>query len=313
MDTGREKRMINKIKSNIGKYFIGKDGVVENVLICLLAGGHILIEDVPGLGKTTLTSVTAKSIKSSFGRIQCTPDVLPSDITGFSVYNQKTGEFDFCEGVVSNQILLVDEINRATPKTQSALLEAMAEGQVTVDGNVHKLPELFMVIATQNPSEYIGTYPLPEAQMDRFMMCISVGYPDRDEEMRIAKNMLEGIRVTDVDAVCSVDDILNLRSEVDKVSVNDAVLTYIVDIIRATREEERFVTGASPRAMKALVKASMAKAFIEGRNFVKPDDVKAVVRDVLLHRFSLTAKARCSSDDVRKIFDSIVVKVKVPM
>jgi len=305
--------MVKKLRENIGKYFIGKDRAVENVLLCLISGGHILIEDVPGLGKTTLTSVVAKSIQSSFGRIQCTPDVLPSDITGFSVYNQKTGEFDFCEGVVSNEIILVDEINRSTPKTQSSLLEAMAEGQVTVDGVIHKLPELFMVIATQNQNDYIGTYPLPEAQMDRFMMCISIGYPDKEEELRIAHNMLNGVKTVDAEPVISVEDVLNIRAEVEKIKVSDAVLSYIIDIIRITREEERFVEGASPRAMKALLKASMAKAYIEGRDYVKPDDVKAVVKPVLLHRFTLTPKARCAGENIEKIFDSLVVKVKVPV
>ena len=305
--------MINKLKENISKYFIGKEEAVENILVCLLAGGHVLIEDVPGLGKTTLTSVMSKSIRSSFGRVQCTPDVLPSDITGFSIFNQKTGEFEYNEGTVMNELLLVDEINRATPKTQSALLEAMAENQVTVDGVVHKLPELFMVIATQNPSEFVGTYPLPEAQLDRFMMRISIGYPGKNEEIQIAKNLINGIKLADAEGICTVEDIMNLRREVDKVSVSDKVLEYIVDIIRETREEPRIEVGASPRAMLALLKASMAKAYICGRDFVKPDDVKAVVRPVLLHRFALTSQARCKNEDISNIFDSVLVKVKIPM
>lgn len=305
--------MINKLRDNINRYFIGKEDAVTDVLICLLAGGHILIEDVPGLGKTMLTSTVAKSIGSSFGRIQCTPDVLPSDITGFSMYNQKTLEFEYKEGVVNNEILLVDEINRATPKTQSALLEAMAEGQVTVDGAIHKLPELFMVIATQNPSEYIGTYPLPEAQMDRFMMRISIGYPGRDEELEIARGVLSEVVHSEVMSVASVYDVMRMREEVSRLKVSEGVLSYIVDIIRATREEERFIQGASIRAMKALVKASMARAYIQGRDYVKPDDVKAVAKQVLLHRFTLTPEARCQNDDVKKIFESIIVGVKIPM
>lgn len=301
------------LKNNISKYFVGKEDVVDNVLICLLAGGHILIEDVPGLGKTTLAGVLSKSIQCSFGRIQCTPDTLPGDITGVSIYNQKSGEFEFSEGAVMHQLVLVDEINRTTPKTQSSLLEAMAEGQVTVDGGIHKLPEPFMVIATENPVEYVGTYPLPEAQLDRFMMCIKIGYPDKENELRIARQKLEGRVINDAEAVCTTKDILSMKEEVSKVNVSDAVLSYIVDIIRATREEDRYVLGASPRAMLALTNAAQARAYLNSRDYVNPDDVKAVARQVLVHRFSLTAKARGLREDTLSIFNSILSKVKVPV
>lgn len=304
---------VTKLRDNISQYFIGKEDVVENLLVCMLAGGHVLIEDVPGLGKTTLASVLAKSIQCSFGRIQCTPDTLPGDITGVSVFNQQTSKFEFCEGVVMNQLILVDEINRATPKTQSSLLEAMAENQVTVDGTIHKLPELFMVIATQNPSEYIGTYPLPEAQVDRFMMCLSIGYPEKEQELQIARQMLEGKVVAKANAICSTEDIVRIKKEVEQVKVSEAVLSYIVDIIRSTREDDRFVLGASPRAMLALLKASQAKAYLDGRDFVKPDDVKAVVRPVLLHRLELTTKAKGQRLSALNIFDNLLLKVKVPV
>lgn len=305
--------VIKKLKQNISRFFVGKEDVVEQVLVCLLAGGHILIEDVPGLGKTTLAKVLATSMQCSFGRIQCTPDTLPGDITGLSVYNQKKGEFEFCEGVVMNQLLLADEINRATPKTQSSLLEAMAEYQVTVDGAVHKLPEPFMVIATQNPTEYIGTYPLPEAQLDRFMMRLSIGYPEKEQELLIARKLLTGQVAEAAEPVCTTDEILAMKKEVEQVKVSDVVLSYIVDIIRKTREEERFVTGASPRAMLALLRASQAKAYLNGRDYVKPDDVKAEARPVLVHRFSLTAKARGQRADVASIFNAVMTQVRIPV
>ena len=301
------------LRANINKFFVGKEDVVDNILICLLAGGHVLIEDVPGLGKTTLASVLAKSIQCSFGRIQCTPDTLPGDITGVSVFNQKTSEFEYNEGAIMNQLVLVDEINRTTPKTQSSLLEAMAENQVTIDGAVHRLPSPFLVIATENPVEYVGTYPLPEAQLDRFMMCLKIGYPDKDNEIRIAKQMLEHRQADNVTAVCTTNDIEAMKADVERITVSDAGISYIVDIIRATREEERFVLGASPRAMLALTKAARAKAYLEERDFVKPDDVKAVARQVLLHRFTLTSKARGQREDVLSIFNNILTKVKVPV
>lgn len=304
---------INNLRENINQYFIGKEQVVDNLLICYLAGGHVLIEDVPGLGKTTLASVLSKSVQCSFGRIQCTPDTLPGDITGVSIFNQQTKEFEFSQGVVMNQLVLVDEINRATPKTQSSLLEAMAENQVTVDGTIHKLPELFMVIATQNPSEFIGTYPLPEAQIDRFMMCLSIGYPQKEQELQIAKQMLEGKVVAAASAVCSNSDIIQMKKEVEQIKVSDAVLNYIIDIVRSTREDDRFVLGASPRAMLAMIKAAQARAYLYGRDFVKPDDVKEIVRPVLLHRLELTTKAKGQRLSTSQIFDSILIKVKVPV
>jgi len=304
---------INRIRESVNQVFAGKEDVVENLLICLLAGGHVLLEDVPGVGKTTLALALAKSMKCSFGRIQCTPDTLPGDITGVSVYNMKTGEFTFRPGAVMNQILLADEINRTSPKTQASLLEAMSEGQVTVDGVVHKLPEPFLVIATQNPVEFLGTYPLPEAQLDRFMMRLSIGYPSKEEEMRMVEMALHGKTTANMEAVCQAEDILSIRGEVEAVLVKENVLAYMTELVTATRTEEHFVLGASPRALLALVRASQARAYLQGRDFVKPDDAKTVAKQVLLHRLVLTSEARMQKADAEKILLGILSKVKVPV
>lgn len=305
--------MLNALRDNINSLFVGKEKEVEDVLTCLLAGGHLLIEDVPGVGKTTLASTLAKSIDSSFGRIQFTPDTLPGDVSGASIYNMKTGDFEYRAGVVMNQIILADEINRTSPKTQASLLEAMAENQVTVDGVVHALPQPFMVIATQNPIEFLGTYPLPEAQLDRFMMRIQIGYPDREQELLMATLHLKGETPDTADAVCSVEDILKIKDEVATVTVKEAVLGYMEDIIILTRREERFGLGASPRALLALVRASQARAFLNGRDYVKPDDVKAVAMQVLEHRITLTPESRIHRDNVADILKSLILKVKIPV
>ena len=305
--------MINKLRDQISEYFVGKEDVIEDVLICLLAGGHILLEDVPGVGKTTLAKILSKSIDLSFARIQFTPDTLPSDVVGISIYNMKTGEFEYKEGAVMHQMILADEINRTSPKTQASLLEAMGEGKVSGDGVDIELPQPFMVIATQNPGEYLGTYPLPEAQMDRFMMKLSIGYPTADEEIRLAKNHIAGKTVDEVKSICGSEDILALRKAVNDVHVSDAVLKYIQEIIELTRNESRFVLGASPRALLFIVAASRAKAFIDGRDFVKPDDVKAVSVNVLHHRLILTPEAKIRKEDIDSIVKSLVIKAKIPM
>ncbi len=310
--TDGERRLTDRFKERICSYFSGNEGVVENVLICLIAGGHVLLEDVPGVGKTTLARTFARAMELSFGRIQFTPDTLPSDITGVSVFNMKTGEFSYREGAVMRQIILADEINRASPKTQASLLEAMAEGQVSVDGIVHKLPEPFMVIATQNPIEFLGTYSLPEAQMDRFMMRLSLGYPDEDEELRLAKNYISGKLSEEVESVCSAEDIFAIRKSAASVHLSDPVIGYVRDIVQLTRKEERFVLGASPRAMLFLIGASRAKAYLEGRDFVKPDDVKAVAVNVLHHRLVLTAEAKLKKEDTDRILQSLILKARVP-
>lgn len=304
---------IERLKENINRVFIGKEDVVEDVLVCLLASGHVLLEDVPGVGKTTLAGVLARSISCSFGRIQFTPDTLPGDVSGVSVYNMKTGEFEYRAGAVMNQILLADEINRTSPKTQASLLEAMAEGQVTVDGTVHVLPQPFMVIATQNPVEFLGTYPLPEAQMDRFMMRLSIGYPEREQEIRMAEAFLKGETPDMAQAVCSAEDVIGMKRAAASVGVSEALLGYMKDIVDLTRQEERFVLGASPRALLALLRASQGKALLQGRDFVKPDDVKAVAMQVLLHRLVLSSDARLRKEEADNILKGLILKARIPV
>lgn len=305
--------MIRKLRENINRTFVGKEEVVENVLICLLAGGHVLLEDVPGAGKTTLAKTLARSVDLSFGRIQFTPDTLPSDVTGLSVYNMKTGEFEYREGVIMHQILLADEINRTSPKTQASLLEAMAEGQVTVDGKVYPLPVPFIVLATQNPVEFLGTFPLPEAQLDRFMMKLTIGYPEEAGELQMAKNYLEGRDPDAVTPVCSGNDILGMREEVSRVHLSDALLTYIRGVIAETRKEKRFVLGASPRAFLHLINTSRAHAYLDGRDFAKPDDVKAVAANTLHHRLQLTPEARLQKEDTDQVIRDLMYRVILPL
>ncbi len=305
--------IIEKLRESMNRVFIGKEDVVGDLLVCLLAGGHVLLEDVPGVGKTTLAGVLARTTSCSFGRIQFTPDTLPGDVSGVSIYNMKTGEFTYRAGAVMSQILLADEINRTSPKTQASLLEAMAEGQVTVDGVVHELPEPFMVIATQNPVEFLGTYPLPEAQMDRFMMRLSIGYPDREQEIRMAEAFLRGETPETARVVCSADEVLEMKAAAAGVGVSRALLGYMKDIVDLTRQEERFVLGASPRALLSLVRASQSKAFLLGRDYVKPDDVKAVAMQVLLHRLALSTDARLRKEDAGSILKSLILKAKIPV
>ena len=305
--------MINKLKQHISEYFVGKEETTDNLLICLLSGGHILLEGVPGVGKTTLASTLAKSVDCDFGRIQFTPDTLPTDVMGTEIFNMKTGEFEYRDGAIMHQIVLADEINRTSPKTQASLLEAMAEGQTTVGGVKHKLPEPFMVIATQNPVEFMGTYPLPEAQIDRFMMKITIDYPDESEELRMTKNMLAGKTVDTAESVITAADVIKLKEQTSAVVIKDNVILYARSIAEMTRNEKRFVLGASPRAVLALVKASQAKAMLEGRDFVKPDDIKAVAPFVLAHRLTLTSEARIAKEDKDDILQKLIYKTKLPL
>lgn len=305
--------MIKKLKAHISEYFVGKEEIIENLLICLFSGGHVLLEGIPGVGKTTLASTLARSVECDFGRIQFTPDTLPTDVMGTEIFNMKTGEFEYREGAIMHQIVLADEINRTSPKTQASLLEAMAEGQTTVSGVKHKLPQPFMVIATQNPVEFMGTYPLPEAQIDRFMMKIDLDYPDEAEEIRMTKNMLDGKTIDTVESVITSEDVLKIREQVEKVTIKDEVICYARDIAEMTREEKRFVLGASPRAVLALVKASQAKAFLEGRDYVKPDDVKAAAPNILRHRLSLTSEAKIAKENKDEIIRKLIHKTKIPL
>lgn len=305
--------MIDKLRARINKHFIGKEAVVDNLLICLLAGGHVLLEDVPGVGKTTLARILADSIGADFGRIQFTPDTLPGDVTGMSVYNMKTGDFEYRQGAVMHNFLLADEINRTSPKTQSSLLEAMAEGQVTVDGNIYRLYEPFMVMATQNPVEFLGTYPLPEAQLDRFMMKLSIGYPEKESEILLTRNSLENMTFAAETPVCSIEDIRDLKKSVEEVHISDKILGYIQEISMLTRKEENFVTGVSPRATIFMARAARAKAFIDGRDFVKPDDVKAVSINTLHHRLTLTSQARIKNESIDSLIKALIVKARIPL
>lgn len=305
--------MIKKLKAHISEYFVGKEEIIENLLICLFSGGHVLLEGIPGVGKTTLASTLARSVECDFGRIQFTPDTLPTDVMGTEIFNMKTGEFEYREGAIMHQIVLADEINRTSPKSQASLLEAMAEGQTTVSGVKHKLPQPFMVIATQNPVEFMGTYPLPEAQIDRFMMKIDLDYPDEAEEIRMTKNMLDGKTIDTVESVITSEDVLKIREQVAKVTIKDEVICYARDIAEMTREEKRFVLGASPRAVLALVKASQAKAFLEGRDYVKPDDVKAAAPNILRHRLSLTSEAKIAKENKDEIIRKLIHKTKIPL
>ncbi len=308
-----EHEVARKIEEQINSVFVGKETLITNLLIALFAGGHILLEDVPGVGKTTLAKALASVMDCSFGRIQFTPDTLPGDIVGVSVYNMKSGEFEFRQGVVMNQILLADEINRTSPKTQASLLEAMEERQVTVDGACYPLEAPFMVIATQNPIEFLGTYPLPEAQLDRFFMKLSIGYPNQAEAIRLANLFLEEKTVKVLQPICESSDILKIQEKVKTIKLHPDLIAYTSEIIEATRKEERFVLGASPRAMLAMLRGAQASAFLADRDYCTPDDIKKVAEPILAHRLVLTTEARLKKTEVGQILKSVILKVKVPI
>ena len=304
---------LEALKTQINTYFSGKEAITDNVLCCFLAGGHLLLEDVPGVGKTTLARTFARSLGLSFGRIQFTPDTMPSDITGLSIYDMKTGEFTYRPGAVAKNIVLADELNRTAPKTQSALLEAMAEGQVTVDNVIRPLPKPFMVIATQNPASFAGTYPLPEAQLDRFMIRLSIGYPDAASELRMARDHMAGIVDNKAEAVVSESDIEVLINEAQSVHISDLLLSYMQQIIDSTRTDPAFSLGASPRALLHLIAIVRARAYIQGRDFATPDDVKHMAVPVLSHRLVLTTEMRLQKKSVSDLLGAMILKIPVPM
>ena len=300
-----------RVLDNVEKVIIGKNQVVRLALISLMCRGHVLIDDVPGVGKTMLAKSLAKSIGCSFKRIQFTPDLLPSDITGVSIYNQKTGEFEFRPGPIVAQVVLADEINRATPKTQSALLESMEEAQITVDGVSYSLPQPFLVMATENPVEYEGTFPLPEAQLDRFLMQISLGYPSETQEIEIIEKQRFSHPIDALSSVSNPEEIITLQNEVRKVFVDGQLNRYIVAIVNSTRNDPNNYLGASPRGSLGLYRTSQARAFLEGRDFVLPDDIKALAEPVLAHRIIINPAVRSKevtgATSVSKALESLPV------
>ena len=306
------KACADKVIENVEKVIIGKHSPVQITVVALLCQGHLLIEDVPGVGKTMLARAIAKSIGCHFSRIQFTPDMLPSDVTGVSVFNQKNREFEFRQGPVFAQIVLTDEINRATPKTQSALLEAMEERQVTVDGTTYPLSRPFLVLATQNPIEYEGTFPLPEAQLDRFMLRISLGYPSKADETIILEAQQFVHPVNQIDQIVTVEELLEVQEAIKSVYADELIKEYIVSLVDASRHHPDVYLGASPRGSLALFKASQARAAILGRDYVIPDDVKALAEPTLAHRLIISPAARIKNVDPREVVQELLASVPVP-
>ncbi|WP_197040972.1 AAA family ATPase [Chondromyces apiculatus] len=290
----------------------GKAEVIELLLVAVLGGGHVLVEDVPGVGKTTLAKALARAFRATFTRVQFTPDLLPSDILGAQVLHPKDGSFSFQRGPVFTNVLLADEINRASPRTQSALLEAMSEAQATVDGVTHPLPRPFLVIATQNPVDYQGTYPLPEAQLDRFLLRVGVGYPPPEDELRMLYARQREDPLASVTPVASTDDLLALQAEVREVEMKEAVGRYLLALVTATREHRALSLGVSPRGALALFRAAQARAFLEGRRYVSPDDVQSLAVPVLAHRLALTTQARYGGLTGAAVAEEIVAATPVP-
>lgn len=301
-----------RIIANIQNVIVGKPDVVELAVISLLCQGHLLIEDIPGVGKTMLARSLAQSLGCSLGRIQFTPDMLPSDVTGVSVYNQNSHEFEFRPGPILSEIVLADEINRATPKTQSALLEAMQERQVTVDSVTHKLPPLFMVLATQNPIEHEGTFRLPEAQLDRFLMRIRIGYPDGEDEIDILDRQQFQHPIEELEAVVSVEDVLSAQKAIRSIFIAPTVKKYIVDLVQQTRIHSDVYLGASPRGSLGLYRASQAQAMLRDRDFVIPDDIKSLASAILMHRMILAPGAHLQDLSEQSIINEILEGVAVP-
>lgn len=315
LSTGNALSKITALENSLASAIRGKAEVVRMAMVCVLARGHLLIEDVPGVGKTTLAHALARSVQCGFHRLQFTSDMLPSDVLGVTIYNAHTQDFEFKKGPVFTNFLLADEINRATPKTQSALLEAMNEMQVTIEGRSYPLAQPFMVVATQNPAEHHGTYPLPESQLDRFLMRMRIGYPDREAERDIVRNteMLSGESVR---PVLSGDDVLFLQSQVQQISVDEALVDYMLAIVEKTRVHEAFSLGVSPRGAQALYRAAQAMALVDGRDYAIPDDIKRLVIPVCAHRVAINTRASLSqrnSEASERILQEILKTIEVPL
>ncbi|MGI6237793.1 MAG: AAA family ATPase [Candidatus Excrementavichristensenella sp.] len=307
-------QLVKNLRQNVGKVIVGKQDVVDLMLIALLCQGHVLIEDVPGVGKTTLASALARSLDCSFRRIQFTPDITPSDITGFSAVNFKTGEMEYHPGLVMSQMVLADEINRTSPKTQSSLLEVMEEGQVTVDGVCYRIPQPFIVLATQNPVDFVGTYPLPEAQLDRFFMKISIGYPTVEEETDILERYTVGTKpLAQLRPVCSAREILLYQAEVSKVYTSKEVRAYVSQIAATSRKYAGLSLGISTRGAIALMRAGQARALLNGRDYVIPEDIQKMAQSVLAHRLQLSPEARMRGITPERALQAVVGSVQVPV
>jgi len=302
-----------KIIANVEKVIVGKRRQIILSLVSWFCEGHILLEDVPGVAKTMLARALAKSVGCSFKRIQCTPDLLPTDVTGSSIFNQKTAEFEFRAGPIFAQLVLADEINRATPRTQSALLEAMAEGRVTVDGVTHELQPPFLVVATQNPIDHEGTFPLPEAQLDRFLMRFGLGYPSMEEELKMLELLRRGSPLDELQAVVAAEELVAVQRVVREVHVDEKIRRYLVEIVHGTRACEELSLGASPRASIALFRTAQALAAVSGRSYVQPDDVKRVAAPVLTHRVILRPESRLRKITAAAVVEEVVAEVRVPL
>jgi len=305
--------IVEDILNNIEKVMIGKRNVAELSIVALLAEGHVLLEDVPGVGKTMMVRTLAKSVGANFKRIQFTPDLLPSDITGVSIYNPKEMEFQFIPGPLMGNIILADEINRTSPKTQSALLEAMEEASVTIDGVTYHLEKPFFVMATQNPVEYEGTYPLPEAQLDRFLLKMKMGYPDLDEEIEVLNRVQKVSPIEEIEPVIGLDQLRDLQNQVKQVHVDETIKRYIVELAKQTRNHESIYMGVSPRGSIALMKAAQAHAFMYGRGYVLPDDIQILAPAVFAHRLILKAEANFAGITSEALLDRLLKLVPVPI
>lgn len=307
------RQVAERVRSNVAKVMVGKDEVIDLLLVALFSDGHVLLEDVPGIGKTTLAKSIARSVGCDFKRIQFTPDVMPSDITGINFYNQKQGEFEFRPGPILANIVLADEINRATPRTQSALLEAMEERQVTVEGTTLPLPSPFLVIATQNPVELEGTFPLPEAQLDRFFMKLNLGYPDEDDEDAILQRFEDRSPLTSLEEVVSAEDLVRMMRLVSQVHCDPSVRRYAVRIVQATRNNPAYELGVSPRGSLNLFRGARALAAIRGRDYVLPDDIKKLAPYILTHRAQLNSQSRLRGRDASAVLQEVIESVPVPV